>query len=297
MNGAAADAELLRKVEEYRARERIYLAGLIEQEAGINRLRRTASDVLGAYGDVSRAAVRGALVDPTANMEIMALRQKAREKDRQISDLREELEANRFDQHSPAGHVLMRKCRALLEENKDLGDQVREDKMAELRKALEAEQRRNAELQSKCSEAAEFCKELTQENDKFVGTIAKVAGKLFEVKSELEVVKKEKMELKNKRKKERHDAKAAAAEQAAIDAAAAGGGEALMAAATAASMGGEAALFAAVANRGPASSSAPQPVPQPHVVDVDAAPAEPVAEEKVEKEKKRKRKSRLEPEG
>merc|ERR1719272_664868 len=113
MNGATADGELQRKVEEYRARERIYLAGLIEQEAGINRLRRTASDVQGAYGDVSRAAVRGALVDPTANMELLALRQKACEKDRQISDLREELQANRFDQHSEAGKVLMNKCRHL----------------------------------------------------------------------------------------------------------------------------------------------------------------------------------------
>merc|ERR1719272_928396 len=103
MNGATADGELHRKVEEYRARERIYTAGLIEQEAAINVLRRTASDVLGAYGDVSRAAVRGALVDPTANMEVLFLRQKAREKDQQISELREELEANRFDQHSPAG--------------------------------------------------------------------------------------------------------------------------------------------------------------------------------------------------
>merc|ERR1719272_2725467 len=155
MNGATADGELQRKVEEYRARERIYLAGLIEQEAGINRLRQTASDVLGAYGDVSRAAVRGALVDPTANMEVLALRQKAVEKDRRIGELREELEANRFDQHSPAGQVLMRKCRALLEENKELGEQIREDRVAEIRTAVQAEQQKNAQLQQRCTESAE----------------------------------------------------------------------------------------------------------------------------------------------
>lgn len=284
MSAPAADAELQRKVEEYRARERIYLAGLIEQEAGINRLRRTASDVQGAYGDVSRAAVRGALVDPTANMELLALRQKACEKDKQISDLREELQANRFDQNSQAGKVLMNKCRHLLEENKDLGDQVREEKAAELRAALQAEQAQNAQLEQKCAEASEFCSELAQENDKFLGTISKVAGKLFEVQAELELVKKEKLEWKGKRKKERADAKAAAA----ADAAAAGGEEALFAAANAASQGGEAALFAHVALRGDAAAP---PVVQPTVVELDAPPGE-----KVEKEKKKRRKTRLEPE-
>merc|ERR1711972_642266 len=193
--------------EEYRARERIYLAGLIEQEAGINRLRRTSSDVLSAYGDFSRAAVRGALVDPTANMELLMLREKAREKDRQIIELREELEANRFDQHAPAGQALMRKCRALLEENKELGELIREDRIAELRAALKAEQRQNAQMQQKCAEASVFCKELTEENDKLLGTIAKVAGKLFEAQAEVEVVKKEKLEWKNKRKRERAEAK------------------------------------------------------------------------------------------
>lgn len=295
MNGAstaAADAELHRKVEEYRARERIYLAGLIEQEAGINRLRRTASDVLGAYSDVSRAAVRGALVDPTANMEVLALRQKAVEKDRRISELREELEANRFDQHSPAGQVLMRKCRALLEENKELGEQIREDRVAELRTALQAEQQQNAQTQQRCTEASDFCKELTTENDTLLGTISKVAGKLFEVQAELEVVKKEKMEWKSKRKRERADAKAAAADTA-VDPIAAGGGDALMALVAARSSGGEAALFAAVGALPPRGQDSPAASAPPVVVNLET---EVDNEKEDKKEKKRKRKTRLEPE-
>jgi len=291
-NTAAADAELQRKVEEYRARERIYLAGLIEQEAGINCLRRTASDVLGAYGDVSRAAVRGALIDPTANMELLALRQKAAEKDRRISELREELAANKFDQTSSTGQVLMSKCRALLEENKELGEQVREERVAEIRTALQAEQQQSSQLTQKCIEASDFCKELTQENDKLLGTISKVAGKLFEVQAELEAAKKEKLEWKSKRKKERADAKAAAAGDNAIDPLAAGGGEALMAMASisASSLGGEAALFAAVdSRRGPDSPGASAP---PVVVNLE----EEKKDETEKKEKKRKRKSKLEPE-
>merc|ERR1740121_361952 len=67
MTSSIADGELQRKIEEYRARERIYLAGLLGQEAETGRLRQMAADVLSAYGDVSKAAVRGSLVYPTAN--------------------------------------------------------------------------------------------------------------------------------------------------------------------------------------------------------------------------------------
>lgn len=297
--GATGEAELSRKVEEYRARERIYLAGLIEKDAAIHRLKQTANDVKGAYGDVSRAAVRGALVDPTANMEIMALRQKAHEKDREIADLQREIEANRFEQESSAGQVLMGKCRALLEENKELGEQVREERTAELRIAVQAEQQQNAGLQQRCIEAADFCKELTQENDKLLGTLAKVAAKLFEVQAELEPVKKQKMEWKQQRKRERADAKAA-------NAAVVGGGDALMAAAASASTGTgevavasddvEAALFAAVDAKAKdlfaaVDAAVDAAEPDATVVVDDVEPSQP-AEEEVQGDKKEKKQKR-----
>lgn len=203
MTSSLADGELQKKIEEYKGRERIYMAGLIGQEGELNSLRRMASDVLGAYGDVSRAAVRGSLVDPTSNMEVLLLRQKALEKDRLIGQLNEELEANRFDQKAEAGQSLMRKCKALLSENRELGDELRDDRMAELSAACQVERRQNAGLRQKCSEAAEFCKELSSENEKLQGTIAKVAGRLRESRAELEILRKERAEAKAKRKKER----------------------------------------------------------------------------------------------
>uniref|UniRef100_A0A7S0FG30 Uncharacterized protein n=1 Tax=Pyrodinium bahamense TaxID=73915 RepID=A0A7S0FG30_9DINO len=218
MSSSAADGELQRKIEEYKAREHIYLAGLIGQEAGMSHLRRMASDVLGAYGDISRAAVRGSLVDPTQNMEVLLLRQKALEKDQQISQLREELEANRFDQRVPSGQALMRKCKALLTENRELGDEIREERLAELSAAVQAEQRQNAHLFQKCREAIEFCTELSQENEKLQGTIAKVAGRLREARNELDGLRKERAEAKAKRKKEREQQKKAAEAAAAAQA-------------------------------------------------------------------------------
>jgi len=197
----AADGE--RKVEDYRVREAFYTSSLVSQEHEMNQLRGIASDILGAYGDASQAALRGALGDATSNMEVLMLRQQARAQEQKITQLKDDLEANRFDQHSKPGQVLIQKCKALLSENRDLGDQIREERLAELRATVQAEQRQNAELVKKCEEAAEFCKELSQENDKLQGTIAKVAGRLRQARAELEQVKKERAEAKAQRKKEK----------------------------------------------------------------------------------------------
>uniref|UniRef100_A0A7S0ZU28 Uncharacterized protein n=1 Tax=Noctiluca scintillans TaxID=2966 RepID=A0A7S0ZU28_NOCSC len=207
MSGTA-DVELQRKVEEYQARERIYLAGLLEQDAEMNRLKRTTSDILGAYGDVSRAAIRGALFDPAVNMEVMLLRKKTREKDRQISELTDALDANHFDQKLPAGQALMRKCKRLLEENGQLGEQIREERVADLHAAFQADQALNAQLQQRCREAADFCKELVQENEQLQGTASRVAAKLQEARAEHDALRQERNELKLKRRRERDQAKA-----------------------------------------------------------------------------------------
>jgi len=210
MGSKAADGELQRKINEYKARERIYFAGLLGQAAETGQLRQMAADVLSAYGDVSKAGIRGALAYPTANMEVLLLRQKLRKKDQQITQLKEELEANRFDQRLPDGQALMKKCKALLTENRELGEEIREERIAELRVALRAERGQNAQLYQKVQEASEFCKELSEENEKLQGTIARVAGRLRESRTELEVLVKERAEAKKKRKLER-DARAAKA--------------------------------------------------------------------------------------
>mmetsp|Transcript_102666 Transcript_102666/g.287730 ORF Transcript_102666/g.287730 Transcript_102666/m.287730 type:complete len:291 (-) Transcript_102666:125-997(-) len=210
MSGAG-DEELPRKIEEYRARERVYLAGLMEKEADMVRLRAMAADVLDAYGDRSRAAVNGALSFPTANMEVSVLRQKIRDRDQQIVELKEELEANRFDQHLPAGQALMRKCKALLTENRELGEEMSEERLSEVRSALQGEQRQNAQLYQKVNEASDFCKELSDENVKLQGTIARVAGMLRESRADLDRLVKERAEAKKKRKIEK-GAKAMAAQ-------------------------------------------------------------------------------------
>mmetsp|Transcript_48429 Transcript_48429/g.87016 ORF Transcript_48429/g.87016 Transcript_48429/m.87016 type:complete len:328 (+) Transcript_48429:106-1089(+) len=220
----SADAELARKVEDYRTRESIYHSRLVSQEAEMNQLRSMASDILGAYSDASRAANRGSLSDPTGNMEVLMLRQKARAQELRISQLKEEMEANRFDQREREGQALMQKCKALLSENRELGEQMHEERQAELKAALQADQKQNAQQFQKCDEAAEFCKELSQENDKLQGTISKVAGRLLQARAELELVKKERAEAKAKRKQEKQQKADSLAAAAAAEAEAAASG-------------------------------------------------------------------------
>ncbi|CAK9107218.1 unnamed protein product [Durusdinium trenchii] len=189
-----------RKLEEYKARESIYISALVNQEAEMTRLRSLAAEIMGAYGNVSKAALRGALADATSNMEVLVLRQQARAKEQRVRQLKDDLEANRFDQSDPAGKALMQKCKALLAENRELGELMQQERLAELRTAFQNEQRKNAELQQKCTESADFCKELTQDNEKLQNNIAKVSGSLRQARAELETLKRQRQEVKAQRK-------------------------------------------------------------------------------------------------
>jgi len=187
-----ADGE--RKLEEYKTRETIYLSALVNQEAEMSQLRGLASEILGAFGDQSLATKRGALADSTANMEVLMLRQQARAKEHRLNQLKDDVEANRFDQSNADGKALMQKCKALLSENRELGELMREERLADLRVALQNEQRKNAELQQKCEEAVEFCKELGQDSEKLQASMAKVAGDLLQAKNELEMLRRQRHE-------------------------------------------------------------------------------------------------------
>ncbi|CAE7639806.1 fl(2)d [Symbiodinium sp. CCMP2592] len=205
----------------------------------MSQLRGLASEILGAFGDQSLATKRGALADSTANMEVLMLRQQARAKEHRLNQLKDDVEveqlffkirmsANRFDQSNADGKALMQKCKALLSENRELGELMREaprvlgllvpgvrkpgelsekwERLADLRVALQNEQRKNAELQQKCEEpvwkkeAVEFCKELGQDSEKLQASMAKVAGDLLQAKNELEVLRRQRHEARVHRK-------------------------------------------------------------------------------------------------
>eukprot|EP00405_Crypthecodinium_cohnii_P010137 CAMPEP_0206444358 /NCGR_PEP_ID=MMETSP0324_2-20121206/14868_1 /ASSEMBLY_ACC=CAM_ASM_000836 /TAXON_ID=2866 /ORGANISM="Crypthecodinium cohnii, Strain Seligo" /LENGTH=221 /DNA_ID=CAMNT_0053912373 /DNA_START=79 /DNA_END=744 /DNA_ORIENTATION=- len=200
----SADGELSAKVGEYKMREQTYMAGTLGQEYEVAQQRAMASDVNAAYGDGSRAALRSSLSSPMVNMEVMILRQRLRERDQQIVNLKEELEANRFDQRSKDGQALMRTCKALLEENRELGGEMREDRPRELRAALVLKRKQNEELATKVKESADFCAQLADDSRGLKGQMASLAASLKSAQRELNDLRTGKAELKKRRKTEQH---------------------------------------------------------------------------------------------
>eukprot|EP00397_Hematodinium_sp_SG-2012_P064082 GEMP01089824.1.p1 GENE.GEMP01089824.1~~GEMP01089824.1.p1 ORF type:complete len:192 (+),score=50.26 GEMP01089824.1:44-619(+) len=148
-------------------REYCYLAKLSELDRCLLREKQIASEIQAAFEDsTSKTSLRQGLVDPVVNMEILLLRQKLREKEQKIESLQDEINSSSFDPKSISGQKLMKKCRALLEENQDLGRQLAEEKFQDLTVLLKAEKKKCEQLKEKLKESTEFCSVLDDENEK-----------------------------------------------------------------------------------------------------------------------------------
>merc|ERR1711959_571275 len=97
----------------------------------------------------------------------------------------------------------------LLEENKELGEQLREEKMAEMRHVVAIERARNAQLREKCLEGGEFCKVLNGENETLQNSVARIGHKLIEAKAEVQRLKQELSEVEKVAKRNRRAAREA----------------------------------------------------------------------------------------
>ena len=60
--------------------------------------------------------------------KVLMLRLQARGKEQRVRQLKDDLQANRFDQGDAAGKALMQKCKALLNENRELGELMQQEK-------------------------------------------------------------------------------------------------------------------------------------------------------------------------
>eukprot|EP00913_Durusdinium_trenchii_P028625 g26847.t1 len=200
-NGVARPMALItdgnRKLEEYKARESIYISALVNQEAEMTRLRSLAAEIMGAYGNVSKAALRGALADATSNMEVLVLRQQARAKEQRVRQLKDDLEANRFDQSDPAGKALMQKCKATtVNQRRSL---LRTESLAS---SCNRSVSQSCALPFKTSRGRmpSSSRNARRDNEKLQNNIAKVSGSLRQARAELETLKRQRQEVKAQRK-------------------------------------------------------------------------------------------------
>ncbi|CAD7952958.1 unnamed protein product [Amoebophrya sp. A25] len=148
-------------------REHVYLAKLAEKDREIGKYKQVANDVQTRFEDAfEKTSLRFAMVDPAVNMEVLRLRQKLKAQDDEIDSLKQELKATQFKPTSISGQKLMKKCRALLEENQSLGRQISEGPIQDLLIALGNERRTVRQLNEKLQDAQAQCQHLDEENEK-----------------------------------------------------------------------------------------------------------------------------------
>lgn len=86
--------------------------------------------------DPSVVQLRQVLLDPAVNREVGRLKAEAEAKARELKVAQEELQAVQFSQESKAGRMLMAKCRALQDENEEMGRELSEGRQSQLERSL-----------------------------------------------------------------------------------------------------------------------------------------------------------------
>merc|ERR1712039_952788 len=123
---------------------------------------------------------RGALVEPTTNIEIAMLRQRLKEKDQQIARLKEATRTAEFQPNSIQGQKLLRKCTHLLDENSELGRQLGEEKMQVLRIQMTLERKKRQELKQRIAEFDRHAEQVDAENERMQKKISELGKHLKE---------------------------------------------------------------------------------------------------------------------
>ncbi|CAD7967034.1 unnamed protein product [Amoebophrya sp. A120] len=158
-------------------REHAYLAKLAEKEREIQKYKQIANDVQNRFEDnFEKTSLRFAMVDPAVNMEILRLRQKIRSQDEEIDALKMELKATQFKPTSISGQKLMKKCRALLEENQSLGRQISEGPIQDLLVALGSERQTVKQLKEKLKQSETARLELDNECERLCALVESNGG-------------------------------------------------------------------------------------------------------------------------
>jgi len=172
------DASTPHEIEELRTSERraqlelarqrrrestlILRVALMEKEA--KALRTQMSELRGAMHP-DHEQVSKLLLDPAVNAEITRLRAQVKEAERREGEAQQELEASQFQAGSIAGKKLIEKCRELQEENEQLGQDLAEGAVQQLRARAALEAEHAAELRKALAETREWVEQLHEELD------------------------------------------------------------------------------------------------------------------------------------
>ncbi|OLP77971.1 Pre-mRNA-splicing regulator WTAP [Symbiodinium microadriaticum] len=210
MASADGEGDITERIMEFQRREYAMLSRLAQREREMTKLGQECAEAFYAFDDNRKDSLRGGYVDPAVNIEITLLRQRLREKDQEISQVREELQNAQFQPNSIQGKKLLDKCQHLMEENAEIARQLSEEKMQVLRIQLAAERRKRLQLRQRSAFLDRYAEQADQENEKMEKKITDLGQSLKETRAEIEKHKKEMEEGKSGKRKQREAAPAAA---------------------------------------------------------------------------------------
>lgn len=131
--------------------------------------RRLATTSEACHGPLLQ--VNTLILDPAVAREFGDMRRALDERGEEIKRLKEELTAVQFSQESKAGRMLMAKCRALQEENEEMGKDLAEGKVSGLERQLAVAREYAAQLRRQFLELEEHVGALDQEAEQQQGQI------------------------------------------------------------------------------------------------------------------------------
>lgn len=123
------------------------------------------------------------MLDPAMAGEIRRLREELKASQKREAALRDELEASQFQSGSIAGKKLVQKCRELQSENEQLGKDVSEGRMQQLRAEVGMHKDYASEQRKSIGEMREWIEQLSDELEVAQGTIFSLRRELKDEKA------------------------------------------------------------------------------------------------------------------
>jgi len=188
------------QLQEARKRDRSLVMRLSTKEQEIHDLQIQVNDFRQALSPHTKQIV-GTLFDPAVNMYVLKLREDIKNLEKKLKQTQDDLEAQRFTPHSITGRKLMAKCRALQDENEELGRQISEGQLHKLSQETALQREYSEELKSSLNEANDFVLQLDEETEVLQQTVLTLQRQLKEYQRAVPILKQQLKETKGREAK------------------------------------------------------------------------------------------------
>ncbi|CAM8929660.1 unnamed protein product [Rhodiola kirilowii] len=143
----SSEESLKEQLEKAKKKEAAFIVTFAKREQEIAELKSAVRDLRAQLRPPSMQA-RKLLLDPAIHEEFTRLKNLVEDKDKKLKELQDNIDAVNFTPNSKMGKMLMAKCRTLMEENEEIGNQANEGKIHELTMKLSLQKSQYAELRN-----------------------------------------------------------------------------------------------------------------------------------------------------